>query len=43
MIYLLVLLIAFIAIVIWVFSKKRRRQFEQDGRIPFEDADKKGD
>ncbi|MHB1678489.1 MAG: cbb3-type cytochrome oxidase subunit 3 [Sulfuriferula sp.] len=37
MIYLSMLAIAFIAIIVWVFSKKRRRRFEQDGRIPFTD------
>ncbi|HET9113713.1 MAG TPA: cbb3-type cytochrome c oxidase subunit 3 [Burkholderiales bacterium] len=43
MFYLLALLVAFIAIVMWAFSKKRRRRFEQDGRIPFEDEKNKGD
>ncbi|MHB0992118.1 MAG: cbb3-type cytochrome oxidase subunit 3 [Burkholderiales bacterium] len=43
MFYLLALLVAFIAIVMWAFSKKRRRRFEQDARIPFEDGKNKGD
>lgn len=37
MIYSLILIIAFIAIIVWAFSKKRRREFEQGSQIPFED------
>ncbi|MGD0076540.1 MAG: cbb3-type cytochrome c oxidase subunit 3 [Candidatus Binataceae bacterium] len=37
-IYLLVLIAAFIGIVVWVFSRKRKARFERDARIPFEDG-----
>ena len=38
-IYLLILITAFIGIVLWVFSRKRRARFEKDAQIPF-DGDK---
>ncbi len=37
----LLLLVAFIGIVAWAFSKKRRKHFENAGRIPLEE-DRKG-
>ena len=37
-IYLLILVIAFIGIVIWVFGRKRKARFEKDARIPFDDG-----
>ena len=37
-IYLLILVTAFIGIVIWVFSRKRKARFEKDARIPFDDG-----
>ena len=37
-IYLLALIAAFIGIVVWVFSRKRKARFERDARIPFEDG-----
>ena len=40
--YLLALIVAFISLIVWVFSDKRRRRFEQDGRIPFDDDHKRG-
>ena len=36
-IYLLVLVVAFMGIVIWVFGRKRKARFEADARIPFDD------
>ena len=36
-IYLLMLVVAFIGIVIWVFGRKRKARFEADARIPFDD------
>jgi cbb3-type cytochrome oxidase subunit 3 len=35
-IYLLVLVAAFIAIVIWVFGRKRKARFEANARIPLD-------
>jgi cbb3-type cytochrome oxidase subunit 3 len=35
--YLLILIAAFVAIVVWVFSRKRRARFERDAQIPFDD------
>lgn len=34
--YHLILIVAFIAIVIWAFARKRKARFERDARIPFE-------
>ena len=36
-IYLLVLAVAFVAIVIWAFGRKRKARFKKDAIIPFED------
>lgn len=38
-IYHLMLILIFVAIVIWVFGRKRKARFEKDARIPFEKAD----
>ena len=35
-IYLLILVAAFIGIVIWVFSRKRKARFEVNARIPLD-------
>jgi LPXTG-motif cell wall-anchored protein len=35
-IYLLILVAAFIGIVIWVFSRKRKERFEANARIPLD-------
>jgi cytochrome c oxidase cbb3-type subunit 4 len=35
--YLLILVVAFIGIVIWVFGRKRKARFEADARIPLDD------
>lgn len=35
--YLIVLALAFIGVVAWVFNKKRKARFEHDGGIPFEE------
>ena len=36
-IYLLILIVAFIGIVIWVFGRKRKARFEANARIPLRD------
>jgi cytochrome c oxidase cbb3-type subunit IV len=36
-IYLLILVVAFIGIVIWVFGRKRKARFEANARIPLND------
>ncbi|MBE2257502.1 MAG: CcoQ/FixQ family Cbb3-type cytochrome c oxidase assembly chaperone [Candidatus Accumulibacter sp.] len=36
-IYHWLLIAAFVAIVIWVFGRKRKARFEGDARIPFEE------
>ena len=38
-IYLLILIAAFVGIVVWAFSRKRKARFEKDAQIPFEDGD----
>ena len=35
-IYLLMLVVAFIGIVIWVFGRKRKARFEANARIPLD-------
>ena len=35
-VYHVLLLVAFIAIVVWAFARKRKARFEKDARIPFE-------
>ncbi|NTV85675.1 MAG: CcoQ/FixQ family Cbb3-type cytochrome c oxidase assembly chaperone [Burkholderiaceae bacterium] len=35
-VYLLLLIAAFAAILIWAFGRKRKARFEKDGKIPFE-------
>jgi cytochrome c oxidase cbb3-type subunit 4 len=35
-VYLLILVAAFVSIVVWVFSRKRKARFEADARIPFD-------
>ena len=37
MAYLIVLIVLFAGIVIWAFGKKRKRRFEQDAKIPFQE------
>ena len=32
-----ILIAAFVAIVIWAFGRKRKKRFEKDARIPFDD------
>lgn len=32
------LIAAFVGIVIWVFSRKRKARYEEDARIPFEEG-----
>lgn len=38
-IYHLLLIVAFVAIVAWVYSRKRKAGYEKDARIPFEKPD----
>lgn len=35
-VYHWILIVAFAAIVIWAFGRKRKARFEKDARIPFE-------
>jgi len=34
-IYLLILIAAFVGIVVWAFGRKRKARFEKDARISF--------
>jgi cbb3-type cytochrome oxidase subunit 3 len=36
--YLVILIAAFAAIVVWAFGRKRKKRFEKDARIPFDDG-----
>ncbi|MHB1331655.1 MAG: cbb3-type cytochrome oxidase subunit 3 [Sulfuriferula sp.] len=36
-IYTVILLLAFVSIAIWAFSKKRKARFDKDATIPFEE------
>lgn len=36
-IYTAILLLAFVGIAVWVFSKKRKARFNKDADIPFEE------
>ena len=38
LIYLLILIAAFVGIVIWVFGRKRKTRFEKDANIPFDEG-----
>ena len=38
-IYLVVVVVAFIGILWWAFGARRKRRFEEDGKIPFNEAD----
>lgn len=35
--YLLVLIALFAGVLFWAYGRKRKKRFEQDGRIPFQD------
>ena len=35
--YHLLLIAAFIGVVIWAFGRKRKKRFEKDAKIPFDD------
>jgi cytochrome c oxidase cbb3-type subunit 4 len=39
-IYHFILIAAFIGIVIWAFSRKRKARFEKDAKIPFDDRER---
>ena len=36
-IYTVIMLLVFVSIVIWVFSRKRKARFSKDANIPFEE------
>jgi cytochrome c oxidase cbb3-type subunit 4 len=36
-IYHVILIVAFVAIVIWAYSRRRKARFDKDARIPFDD------
>ncbi len=36
-IYTVILVALFIGILFWAFGKKRKRRFEKDAKIPFQD------
>ena len=36
-IYTVILLLVFVGIAIWMFSKKRKARFNKDAEIPFEE------
>lgn len=38
-----VLIIVFIGIVFWAYSRKRRKDFEEAARLPLEDEDHPGE
>ena len=35
--YLLGLIVLFAGVLVWTFGRKRKKRFEQDARIPFEE------
>lgn len=35
--YLLLLIFLFGGILVWAFSRKRKKRFEEDGKIPFKE------
>lgn len=37
-IYHAILIVAFVGIVIWVYSRRRKARFDKDARIPFDDG-----
>lgn len=37
MLWLLALIALFVGVVIWAFGRKRKKRFEQDARIPFDE------
>ena len=41
MVWLLVLVVLFLAIVVWVFWPKRKKKLEEHGRIPLRDDEEK--
>lgn len=36
-IYTVILMVLFIGIVFWAFGKQRKKRFDDDGKIPFQD------
>ena len=41
-IYLFLVMAVFAGIVFWAYGKKRKKRFEQDAKIPFEDQNGPG-
>jgi cytochrome c oxidase cbb3-type subunit IV len=37
-IYHVILIVAFVGIVIWAYSRKRKARFDKDAKIPFDDG-----
>ncbi len=37
-IYTVILLVLFIGVLLWTFGKKRKKRFEKDAEIPFQDG-----
>ncbi len=35
--YLLGLIVLFVGVLVWAFGRKRKKRFEQDARIPFDE------
>lgn len=42
-IFTAILIILFLGIVFWAYSRKRRRDFEEAARLPLEDENRDGD
>jgi len=36
---MVIFIVAFVAVVIWIFRPSRRRELEADGEIPFKDGE----
>ncbi len=37
LVFTAILLALFVGVLVWAFGKKRKKRFEQDARIPFQD------
>lgn len=35
--YLLLMIALFVGVLVWAFGRKRKKRFEQDARIPFDE------
>lgn len=36
-VYMFVLILLFAGVLFWAFGRKRKKRFEEDGRLPFDD------